>query len=383
MISKRFFVGRAVCVLLAICLVAGGLVSCAGKESEIPEGYQYATCDGEYFRLFLPTQWTVNTESGVSCGYPYAFGGMAAVSMTEVPFESGTEELATLEEFCAAHMAEIKRLSNYSPDPNLHPDSKPVTTTWKISDSESVRTKDITYTAFVAGVKYRYSQRLCRAGGKFYIFTASYDAEYFDKHPDQQLELEGIIRDIRDYVKIPNTEYEVDKKDEKPPKADVPDGMQLVSNNDVAYRFFAPKDWIVSKGNAASLVYASEEDRSNVSVIGYVPETEGYSVEKYWEETRRHYESALTDFKLISDSSETAESGETPERQTMGGRDATVYEFTYSLGGVSYHARQVICVYSYMIVTMTYTALPENYEAHLAEAEAMQAALTFRRPIVG
>jgi hypothetical protein len=32
-----------------------------------------------------------------------------------------------------------------------------------------------------------------------------------------------------------------------------------------------------------------------------------------------------------------------------------------------------------MIVVMTYTALPENYDAHLAEAEKMQAELTFRR----
>jgi hypothetical protein len=28
---------------------------------------------------------------------------------------------------------------------------------------------------------------------------------------------------------------------------------------------------------------------------------------------------------------------------------------------------------------MTYTALPENYDAHMAEVEKMQAELTFRR----
>ena len=50
---------------------------------------------------------------------------------------------------------------------------------------------------------------------------------------------------------------------------------------------------------------------------------------------------------------------------------------------MQYHARQVVCVYSYMIVSMTYTALPEHYDEHLADAEAMQAALTFRRAVLG
>ena len=67
----------------------------------------------------------------------------------------------------------------------------------------------------------------------------------------------------------------------------------------------------------------------------------------------------------------------------MGGRKATVYEYTYSLSGVTYKCRQAVCVYSYMIVIMTYTALPENYDDNLADVEAMQAALTFRKPIVG
>ena len=68
-----------------------------------------------------------------------------------------------------------------------------------------------------------------------------------------------------------------------------------------------------------------------------------------------------------------------PVSSTMGGKRATIYEYTYSLGGVSYKCRQTICVYGYMIVVMTYTALSENYDAHLSEVEQMQKALTFRR----
>ena len=370
--SKNFFVGRALCALLAICLVAGGLVSCAGQGSEIPDGYQYATCNGEYFRLFLPTQWTVNTESGVSGGYTSAFGDMA-VSMTEVPFEvsdtsDATVAAATLTDFYDAHMAEIAKLRDYKLESTAD-------TTMSASDGgKRAAAKDITYTASVAGVVYRYRQVLCKVEGRFYVFTCSYNAKYFDALSEsQQLEITGIVEEIRGNIVFHSRPYDGGKADKKLPKVDAPDGMRLVTDNDVAYRFFAPDDWIAVEGSAAAQVYASETDRSNVSVIGYVPDREGYSVKDYWEETLLHYQSALTDFKLVSET----------EGQTMGGRAATVYEYTYSLGGVSYHARQVVCVYSYMVVSMTYTALPENYDAHLADAEAMQAALTFRRPVLG
>ena len=113
---KHPTVTRLLCTLLAICLLCGGLVACS-KESEIPDGYQYATCNGEYFLLFVPTQWTVNTESGVSGGC-YSLLEGTAVSMTEVPFDKPSVEgeedtAATLTDFFNAHMAEIATLKDY------------------------------------------------------------------------------------------------------------------------------------------------------------------------------------------------------------------------------------------------------------------------------
>ena len=65
---KHPIITRLLCTLLALCLLCGGLVACS-QDKEVPDGYQYATCKGEYFLLFVPTQWTVNTESGVSGAY--------------------------------------------------------------------------------------------------------------------------------------------------------------------------------------------------------------------------------------------------------------------------------------------------------------------------
>ncbi len=351
---KNLTVVRLLCTLLALCMLAGSLVACSG-DSEVPEGYQYATCKGEYFRLFVPTQWTVNTESGVS-GAHYSLAEGTAVSMAEVHFDKpavdGEEDTtAGLDDFFAAHVADISKMSGYKAEKEFD------------ATLGSYKAKDITYTAVKSGETYRFRQVLTKVEGRFYLFTYSSKADIFDRWLDT---VDGILENIIFYA----DPFEGSDDEKKIPSVDnVPEGMKLITNNDVAYRFFAPESWVVGNAEAAALVYASETDRSNVTVVGYVPDAENYSVADYWENTEKYYKDALTDY------TPTAE----PTESKMGGKKATVYEYTYSLSGVTYKCRQSICVFGYMIVVMTYTALPENYDAHLTEVEQMQASLTFRR----
>ncbi len=356
---KKTTIARLLSALLALCMLMGTFVACSQGE-EIPDGYQYATCKGEYFRLFVPTQWTVNTESGVSGAY-YSLAEGTAVSMAEVHFDKpaadgeGEDVTATLADFFAAHTADISQMKGYKAEKEFD------------ATLGSYRAKDITYTATKSGDTYRFRQVLTKVEGRFYLFTYSSKADYFDRWLDT---VDGILENIMFYA----YPFEGSGDEKKIPKVDhIPDGMKLVTGNDVAYRFFAPTDWIVGNAEAAAQVYFSETDRSNVTVMGYVPDVEAYSVADYWENTEKYYKDALNDY------TPTAE----PSESTMGGKKATVYEYTYSLGGVTYKCRQTVCVYSYMIVVMTYTALPENYDAHLDEVEQMQGALTFRKPVVG
>ncbi len=438
--SKRFPARRLICLLLTLCLLVGtvvSLASCSGS-SEIPEGYQYATCNGEYFRLFLPTQWTVNTESGVSGGYTNVFADVA-VSMVEVPFtvadiveavptetvaetpaetvgESSTasdtdadtsvspaseppaetvadattaetvaetvaetttetvaetaasERVATLADFFNAHMADVQKLQNYKHE-------KTSDTTMNASEGgKRAAAKDVTYTVTIASTTYRYRQVLCKVEGRFYLFTCSYNVAYYDAMPEsQQLKLTAMVEEILGNVVFHAVPFDGGKHDKKQPNVEAPAGMKLVSSKDVPYLFFAPESWIEVPGSAASQVYASESDRSNVSVIGIVPEDEGTGIDDYWKKTQLHYESALENFTLVS----------TTEGETIDGRVTIIYEYTYSLGGVDYHARQAVCAYSLMLVSMTYTAVEENYAAHLDEVKAMQDAIRFRAPIIG
>ena len=343
---------RLLSALLALFLLCGGLVACS-KESEVPDGYQYATCNGEYFLLFVPTQWTVNTESGISGGC-YSLMEGTAVSMTEVPFDKPSVEgeddtTATLADFFAAHMAEIATLKGYTSEKELD------------ATLGSYKAKDITYSATVGEDVYRYRQVLTKVSGRFYLFTYSSKADSFNQWLDT-------VDEILENVVFTAYPFEGSEDTKKTPDVESPAGMKLVTNNDVAYRFFVPETWVIGDADAAALVYASESDRSNVTVTAYAA-PDGYSVANYWEDTEKYYKDALKDYTLTAD----------PAESTMGSKKATVYEYTYSLGGVTYKCRQSICVFGYMIVVMTYTALPENYDAHMGEVEQMQAELTFRR----
>ena len=303
---------RITCALLALCLLSGCFVGCS-KDSEVPDGYQYATCKGEYFLLFIPTQWTVNTESGISGGH-YSPAEGTAVSMVEVDFDlpsaEGEDRTATLEDFFAAHRTDIEGLKNYKPEKEFD------------ASLSGKRAKDITYSATRGEDTYRYRQVLAKVEGRFYLFTYSSKADSFDRWLDTVDEiLENVV-----FTAYPFEGSEDEKK--LPALDDIPNGMKLVTGNDVAYRFFAPEYWVVGDAEAAALVYASDADRSNVTVMGYAA-PDGYSVADYWKDTEKYYRDALHEYTPTAD----------PAESTMGGKKATVYEYTYSLGGVTYKCR--------------------------------------------
>ncbi|MBE6557627.1 MAG: DUF1795 domain-containing protein [Ruminococcaceae bacterium] len=353
---------RLLCALLALCLLAGGLVSCAST-SEVPDGYQYATCDGEYFRFFVPTQWTVNTESGISSAYIVSSQN-AAVSMVQIPFTvDESKETSPIQQFKEAHVAEISKLDGYEQEKYFE------------EGLEDQRSVDMTYKATVVidsegenkPESRRYRQVLIYRvrEQRFFLFTYSAPADKFDTWLDI---VDGILACIT-YETFP---YEGEHERKVPDNVTAPEGMKLVSDNEVAYRFFAPESWIRDVNNGQNLVYASEEDRSNVSMLSYdIGEDATYTVEKYWELCRQQYEASLENFTLISETDLKLHNG------GKGEKDAKVYEYTYTLGGTSYHVRQTICLVG-MIYTMTYTALPEQYEAHLDDVKAMEQALYFR-----
>lgn len=345
---------RMLCMLMALCLLTGATVACAST-SEVPDGYQYATCTGEYFRLFVPTQWTVNTESGVSSAFLALSTGNVTVTMTQVATETiektdETAEIPSLSDFVAAHLADIGEMKDFKQEKSFD------------STLSGYVAKDITYTASVLGTSHRFRQILTRVEGRFYLFTYSTVAEQFDQWLNS-------VDEILENITFESYPYEGEDGRKIPDNVEAPEGMKLISDNEVAYRFFAPESWIRDVNNGQNLVYASEEDRSNVSVVAYdMEDYSTYTVETYWTECKNRYTATLEEFTILSETETTLDGGE---------RQAMVYEYTYTLGGVQYQVRQTVCMVG-MIYTMTYTALPENYDAHMEDVLAMEQALHFR-----
>jgi hypothetical protein len=147
--------------------------------------------------------------------------------------------------------------------------------------------------------------------------------------------------------------------------------MKRVSTDEVIYRFYAPESWIIDTDNDQSLVYASETDRSNVSVMSFLPGgTTALSVEDYWKICKQEYENAtaMERFTVVSESTE----------EKLGGGQSLCYEFTYTMGGVDYKCRQIMAAFRGMIYVMTYTAKAELYDLHMEEVRLMQAEIVFK-----
>ena len=340
---------RLLCTVLAILMLMGGLTACAGS-SEVPEGFQRATCSGEYFRLYVPTQWTVNTESGISGAFIPSNPGMI-VTMTEVPFEvpEGQDPLTA---FVNAHVAEVSQLKGYERKKFFEK-----------SNLVGFAAADMTYVITETGNPQYFRQVLTYVGKRFYIFTYSAPEAHFETLLD-------VVDSILEEIVFESYPYEGEHERKIPGNVEAPEGMKLVSDNEVAYRFFAPENWIRDEKNGQNVVYFSEEDRSNVSMLGYEPQDySNYTVEQYWKDFEVQSSAMLDNFKLIKVTDTTLDGGEKP---------AKVYEYTYTLGGVTYKVRQTICMVG-MIYTFTYTALPENYDAHMEDVLAMEQALYFRK----
>ncbi|MBQ9161671.1 MAG: hypothetical protein IJX74_00205 [Clostridia bacterium] len=344
---------RVISLTLVAIFALSALAGCSGV-SEIPEGFQYATCNGEYFRLFVPTQWTVNTVSGVSGAYVSQNTGntvtMREVSFTPLEAQSG-EDKKPFDYFVEAHRADIETLRDFE----------------KVSEANTTmsgyRAWEIVYTAKVSEKTHKFRQVLSKANDRYFIFTYSALENYYDAVVE---DVDEILAEILFY----NTPYNGGEHKKIPTDVDIPEGMKLVSDDTVAFRFFAPDDWTVDEKNESCVVYFSESDRSNVSILPYMPADDQTTVEQYWKDTELYYKNNLVSYKLIS----------TNTKATLGGQDAVEYVYTYSVGGVNYKAMQTVTVYSTMIYSMTYTAVAENYDAHLDDVALMGEKLTFRHP---
>ncbi len=141
--------------------------------------------------------------------------------------------------------------------------------------------------------------------------------------------------------------------------ADVPDGMQDVSGEGVAYSLYIPATWNPSHDVDGG--YYSQADKSSVSVTSYYPELDTPSIATYWEKCKESYGAAYENFNVIEEAKEVV----------LGGKAAASYIFEGEIAGQALKYRQIIAVHGDKFYIMTYTSTPENYDLHETEVQAI------------
>lgn len=355
---------RGIALVLLIGTLVGCFAACRKDEGEsIPEGMQIANCEGDDFRLYVPTSWNLNNSYGVAGAY-YNIGVQSTVSVVKYPV---TEEMKAVLPEGGDATKNAARLDAYAETYCKKAIAEQAVGEVSIEDLDldvslldDVTARQYHYSATVKGENLHFLQVIGERNNAFYVFTFVCSPDlYKNLLPDVEKMLDEFI--FADPYNPDDYARELDEDE-------APEGMILVSNKDVAYRFFAPDTW---KANYDQQVFAAyrEDDRSSVSVVPYMPQKEGMSVAEYF---------SICKNQMIEIGGEDSLTMISEEETKLGGRNATAYVYTYAIGGKTYQYKQIVAVYRSMVYSMTYTATPENFEAHLADVDAMIDAFEFR-----
>ena len=350
-------------LLCAVFLLS--LASCVKDAPEdVPDGMKIATVAGADFRLYIPTSWNSNTAYGVSGGY-FSLNTQSSVSMAKYPITEEMRERMAAAEIGDEGAARIEWFWNDTCKTALEKQSLGGSFSEVEAKSEDLINKVNAWRfhckGIVNGKELHYLQVVAERENAFYVFSYIADASLYE-------DLLPNVENMLDVFVFAEPYVPDDYAKSLDAKVEVPAGMKLASSNDVAYYFFVPEVWTVNRDDAIYAAYL-ESDRSSVSIVPYEPNAESMSVAEFFTMCQDMMKATagedgyeLIDYRSVE----------------LGGRQATEYVYRYTVGGVEYRYKQVIAAYKSMLYSLTYTALPENYDAHVADVDAMIGAFTFR-----
>ncbi|MBE6634228.1 MAG: DUF1795 domain-containing protein [Ruminococcaceae bacterium] len=361
--TTRLFMAALCAVILLL-----SFASCGVREGEeVPNGMQIACCVNADYRLYVPNSWVPNTSYGISGAYR-DLGNQSTVTVQSYAKADYAEQLTA----AGADLTEsASRIAAFWSILCLEPiAARAMDNLVKTYEEECVSTsldgvnaKQYRYSALINGTTLHFLQVVADGEENYYVFTFTATAEMFELYrPEVNMMLSSFVFDDP-YVPVDYAKYLDDG-------ANAPEGMRAAFGDDVAYCFYVPSSWEVCMDEQIYSAYVPS-DMSGVSVVPYMPQTEQMSVAQYFamsEDMMKKMMREESDYNLL-------QSG---EKAQLGGREATVYEFTLRIGGVNYRYRQYIAAYKSMIYALTYTATEANFEAHLNELDQIVGAFVFR-----
>ena len=356
--------------LLALLVCAAMLLSFTAcnkdADKDVPSGMQIASAPGADFRLYIPTSWNPNIAYGVSGGYA-SLSRLSNVSMVKYPI---TEEMQAQLPAPDAENASNDRIDWFYTT-QCRPTLQAISLQGSFVEVEEKkpdminRLNAIRYheKGNIDGQTVHFVQVITERANAFYVFSFIVLDELYER-------LYNDVEEMLNYFVFSDTPYLPDSYLKSlNTSAKAPEGMQLASNGEVAYKFYAPKDWIVNRDERIFSAYVAD-DRTSVSVIPYMPDGSNISTQDLFAMSEQSMKATagIDGYELFSHDSEV----------TLAKRPADRYHYRYTVGGTSYHYIQVIAAYKDKLYCVTYTALPAYFDAHLAEFESILSAFEFK-----
>ena len=146
----------------------------------------------------------------------------------------------------------------------------------------------------------------------------------------------------------------------------IPDGWQLISNDNVDYYMVVPEDWITDLNTGVISAKCSTVDPTNVTVITQELKT-GLTLDEYWEQYGVKNASLLGEVAFYTE-------GASKMLHRAGDRTVPAKRYTYTatLEDMVYVFDQVVCICDNYVFLITMTATEENYtDMHISEFEDM------------
>ena len=356
---KKRMILRILTALLLIGTLLSAVACSAKEETLIPEGMQSATAYGATYRLYVPTTWSLKILPGISGAY-YNVADQSAVSVAEYEIDEAlATELATLGEnttrigyyFEKNLLAQIKLMA--TGDVHLYEEDSIATTLG------GANARQYHASATVAGEVTHFLHIIAEKDNKFYVFSFTASENLYTYC------MEDVKKMLENFAF--GKEYTpTDAIKTFPADANAPEGMQISSNDTAEFYLYVPTSWTVDQTSTANA--ATAPDGSYISVVPYLPSSDGISVREYFEKSEQ----------MMQTTSGGHYTRLWEKEITLGGGKALQFEYEYTVGGVTYRYLQVIVGYKSMIYNLTYTSLPQNFEANRADVEAIISAFTFR-----
>ena len=333
---------KKIIAILLVLLMMLSVTACGKQDPDAPDNMKSATVAGEPFRLYVPTNWSENTVSGISSAYLSAEEKIMVTARYISP-EDSAMTLDGYMDYCSEQYAKsFKGFEIKERTAALLGGANALRLSYKIIEND----KEMTCFQITA-----------LHGGDLVSLSGYCPAERYETFaPDFDLIISSFVL----CEKAPFEGAEVTDKH-------TPDGMEIASADHIEYRLYVPKSWACNAESGVSEAFYPESGKPNVTVTSYTPDA-SISVKDYFLRCEEEYKTVLPQYERTADATQ----------RTVAERTAYSYTYTVTVEGVSLKIMQTLFTYNQSIYSITYTALADRFDAHLEDVNRMLDAFTFR-----